>query len=154
MHIEEQRFTDGRMTSWATEAEVFASASLFNTTILIHEDQQLLTSKPQTEVANVDPIHVRLSDGHLNLLNIGGNLQTRLQSDSSKGYISWFEMITSEARKCLDDVKSNAPKVCDTTEPETHVRAERIATSKTVNKVNKMMTIKTKEWLQICHQES
>ena len=140
-HIKEQCFTDGRLSSSATEAEVFAAASLFNTTILIHGDQQLLTFKPQTEATNGDSIHVRLSDGHFDLLNKGGNTHTRQKSDSPEGFIDWFEMTTPEARKCSDDVKSNTPEVCDKAEPETHVRAERIAiskkTTKTAKKVNK-----------------
>jgi len=42
--VTEQRFTDGRITSWATEAEVIAAADIYRMTINITTEFQ---SKPK-----------------------------------------------------------------------------------------------------------
>ena len=129
-HIEEQRFTDGRLSSWATEAEVFAAASLFKTAIFIHGDGQILTFKPQTEVPCVEEVHVRLNGGHFDLLSKGENTR-KVQSRESNGDIDWFDISTPEVAKCPENGTANWSDERNTTEPETHVRAERAVTAKT-----------------------
>ena len=97
-HLEQQRFTDGRLSSWDTKADVFAAAFLFNSTIVIHGDGQILTFKPQAEVPNGGEIHVRLNAGHLYLLSKSENTR-KLQSEGCLWDVDWFDMITIGAEK-------------------------------------------------------
>ena len=138
-HLEQQRFTDGRLSSWATEAEVFAATFLFNTTIVIHGDGQVLTFKPQSEVPDGGEIHVRLNAGHFDLLSKSENTR-KLQSDGCKGDVDWFDMTTIGAEEITQDVVSDPPDDRSTTNPVTRVQTKEIVTSKTIKKVHKNNT--------------
>ncbi len=73
-HIENHSFSDGRVESWATEAEIYAAATLFLSEICIFADDQNITSKllfqPLNGVKTKRKIFLRLRMQHFTLLHI------------------------------------------------------------------------------------
>ena len=67
-HINDQRNTDGNLTSWATEAEVYGATGTYGILLYVHEGLNIQKFEPIVGVSSNKSVHVLLKDNHFDLL--------------------------------------------------------------------------------------
>jgi hypothetical protein len=103
-HFDQQRCTDGRGTSWATEAEVFAAAAVFNLNIHITDSLEgrvewsVHSPVIQTGGSNSVDVFLLYKGGHFDLINSAPIVSKYNSVDAcaENEDIDWFDMVHVE----------------------------------------------------------
>ena len=102
-HLRDQRCTDGRTSSWATEAEIYATATLLGIDIFIHGDEQDLKFGPLSGKPGSTQLHVNLRNNHFDFLQQkNGDVRIEPNTGSKKETFDWFDLEQSSSDMASD----------------------------------------------------
>ncbi|KAH3886456.1 hypothetical protein DPMN_010465 [Dreissena polymorpha] len=150
VHMTNQLYIDGRVSSWATEAEIYAVATLYSAIAQIysveHNAATKLTFEPTTKKSKIKhKIFLRLENQHYDFLNVKNKSHTSniTVSRTESAKFDWYNMepIPNE----LETSKSNSETVeshitssieCSSEKADEHTHLERRFRNKEVNSVH------------------
>lgn len=102
VHLHDQTFTDGRVESWATEAEVMAASALYELNIKVKVKYQgrynwnvhtyRLSHDSQFSIPYDKTIHLQYNSNHYNLLLHEQRNKTTLPTGTVREGIDWFDL--------------------------------------------------------------
>ncbi|KAK3090515.1 hypothetical protein FSP39_012420 [Pinctada imbricata] len=108
-HLLEQTQTDGRTSSWATEAEIYAAATVLGTNINIYEGEQVLYIEPLLNQRGTSVVHVQYHGHHFNLLDLVTTDRNAYETPIES--FDWFDMVekTNENEQTKTRKKTDEP---------------------------------------------
>ena len=99
-HLQDQRCADGRTSSWATEAEIYATATLLQIDIFVHEGEQLLKFAPLSGKSGSATLHVKFGNSHFDFLQPREeDIRIEQTAGNKKATFDWFPLLSSNISK-------------------------------------------------------
>jgi len=87
-HVNGHRFTDGNVTSWATEAEIYAAATVYGSNIQVYKvagnTTEKLTFRPMQKTKVKKKIFLKHSHDHFEVLRVREHL-SKAEGDEDMG---------------------------------------------------------------------